>query len=198
VKFAPLVGGLIGLAGGLIYWLALQVWPASVAVILAMAATTLLSFSFGPARDLAALPLNRADVSLQVLYLLVKYSALMALTAAKLPFAAPAEATLGLVMICGYAASGALMVSVWTITPGEPAKLNNTDLGIALLIGFAPAALLGIPGLTGLAAAIVVSFAFTIYVKITGAVRTAQRLELTQQLTETAFYLGALATWSYV
>ena len=145
------------------------------------------------ARDLAALPLNRADVSLQLLYLLVKYSTLMALTAAKLPFAAPAEATLGLVMICGYAASGALMVSVWTITPGEPAKLNNTDLGIALLIGFAPAALLGIPGLTGLAAAIVVSFAFTIYVKITGAVRTAQRLELTQQLTETAFYLGALS-----
>ena len=43
MKFAPLVGGLIGLAGGLIYWLALQVWPASVAVILAtLAATTLL------------------------------------------------------------------------------------------------------------------------------------------------------------
>jgi len=198
VKFAPLTGGLIGLAGGLIYWLALQVWPASVAVILAMAATTLLSFSFGPARDLAALPLDRADVSIQLLYLLVKYSTLMALTAAKLPFAAPAEATLGLVMICGYAASGALMVSVWTITPGEPAKLSNTDLGLTLLIGFAPAALLGIPGLTGLAAAIVISFSFTIYVKITGAVRTAQRLELTQQLTETAFYLGALATWSYV
>lgn len=198
MKFAPLVGGLIGLAGGLIYWLALQVWPASVAVILAMAATTLLSSSFGADRDIAALPLNRADGSIQLLYLLVKYSTLMALTAAKLPFAAPAEATLGLVMICGYAASGALMVSVWTITPGQPAKLTNTDLGFTLLMGFALAALLGIPGLTGLVAAIIVSFAVTVYLKITGAVLTAQRLELTQQLTETAFYLGALATWSYV
>jgi hypothetical protein len=101
-------------------------------------------------------------------------------------------------MICGYAASGALMVSVWTIAPGEPPKLSNTDLGLTLLMGFAPAALLGIPGLTGLVTAIVISFGFSAYLKISGSVRTTQRLELTQQLTEIAFYLGALATWSYV
>jgi adenosylcobinamide-GDP ribazoletransferase len=198
VKFAPLVGGSIGLAGGILYWLSLQIWPTSVAVILAMAGTTLLSFSFGPGRGLAAIPLDRSDVATQILYLLIKYNALMALSAAKLPFAAPSEATLGLIMICGYAASGALMVSVWTIAPGEPPKLSNTDLGLTLLMGFAPAALLGIPGLTGLVTAIVISFGFSAYLKISGSVRTAQRLELTQQLTEIAFYLGALATWSYV
>src|SRR5271155_4199831 len=163
-----------------------------------MAGTTLLSFSFGPGRGAAATPLDRSDVATQILYLLIKYNALMALSAAKLPFAAPSEATLGLIMICGYAASGALMVSVWSIAPGEPPKLSNTDLGLTLLMGFAPATLLGIPGLTGLVAAIVISFGFSAYLKFSRSVRTTQRLELTQQVTETAFYLGALATWSYV
>jgi hypothetical protein len=198
VRFAPLVGGLIGLAGGVIYWVSLQAWPSSVAVILAIAVTTLLSIKFGPAPDLAGASLDRNDVSLQLLYILVKYNALMALSAAKLSFGIPAEGTLGLIMVCGYAASGALMVSVWTVAPGQPAKLNNTDLGLTLLMGFAPAILLGIPGLTGLVTAIVASLAFTGYLRVSGATRSARRLEIIQQLTEVAFYLGALAMWSYV
>ncbi len=40
---APLVGMLIGGLGGAIYWLALQIWPSSVAVILSMTATALLT-----------------------------------------------------------------------------------------------------------------------------------------------------------
>ena len=199
MKFAPLVGGLIGLAGGVIYWLAVQVWPTSVAVILAMAATTMASFAARPAGEPIALSLDHIDLWVQIFYLLIKYNALMALSAAKLSFAAPAEATLGLIMICGYAASGALVVSMLTVTPGlSSVKPSNTDLGLTLLVGFAPAVLLGIPGLTGLVAAILISLGFTAYLKISGAARSVRRLEITQQLTEVAFYLGALSTWSYV
>jgi hypothetical protein len=86
-----------------------------------------------------------------------------------------------------------------TVTPGlSSVKPSNTDLGLTLLVGFAPAALLGIPGLTGLVAAILISLGFTAYLKISGAARSVRRLEITQQLTEVAFYLGALSTWSYV
>jgi adenosylcobinamide-GDP ribazoletransferase len=201
VRFAPLVGALIGLTGGAVYWVSLQVWPSSVAVILAMAVTTLAGVAagsagpFGGAQNL--LPSTRSDVWIQTLYLMIKYSTLMALSAAKLPFAAPPEAALGLIMICGLAASGALVVATLNVAPAA-AKLSHTDLGLTLLMGFAPAVLLGIPGLTGLTAAIVASLAFTVYLKTSGAAPLAQRVSVTQQLTEVAFYLGALATWSYV
>jgi adenosylcobinamide-GDP ribazoletransferase len=192
VRFAPLVGALVGLSGGAVYWVSLQVWPASVAVILAMAMTTLAGVSAGPAGPFGG------DLNLlQVLYLMIKYSTLMALSAAKLPFAAPAEAVLGLIMICGFAASGALVVSTLNVAPA-PAKLNRTDLGLTLLMGFSPAVLLGIPGLTGLVAAILAGLAFTAYLKISGDAPSARRVSAAQQLTEVAFYLGALATWSYV
>jgi adenosylcobinamide-GDP ribazoletransferase len=192
VRFAPLVGALVGLSGGAVYWVSLQVWPASVAVILAMAMTTLAGVSAGPAGPFGG------DLNLlQVLYLMIKYSTLMALSAAKLPFAAPAEAVLGLIMICGFAASGALVVSPLNVAPA-PAKLNRTDLGLTLLMGFSPAVLLGIPGLTGLVAAILAGLAFTAYLKISGDAPSARRVSAAQQLTEVAFYLGALATWSYV
>src|ERR1700722_4635936 len=36
-QFAPLLGILIGALGGAVYWLAAQIWPSSVAVILSMA-----------------------------------------------------------------------------------------------------------------------------------------------------------------
>ncbi len=194
MRFAPWVGALIGLSGGAVYWLAVQVWPTSVAVILAMAMTTLGSVAAGP-----AWPGGGRQSFSQALYLMIKYSILMALSAAKLAFAAPPEAVLGLIMICGYAASGALVVSTLNVAPPPlPAKLTHTDLGLTLLMGFAPAALLGIPGLTGLVGAILASLAYTAYLRFSGEAPPAQRLEFTQQLTEVAFYLGALATWSYV
>jgi adenosylcobinamide-GDP ribazoletransferase len=199
VRFAPLVGALIGLSGGAVYWVSLQVWPASVAVILAMAVTTLAGVSAGSAAP-AGSPRpfgSHLNTFTQTLYLMIKYSTLMALSAAKLTFAVPAEAVLGLIMICGFAASGALVVSTLNVAPAA-AKLSHTDLGLTLLMGFAPAVLLGIPGLTGLVAAILAGLALTAYLRISGAAPPAQRVNFTQQLTEVAFYLGALATWSYV
>jgi adenosylcobinamide-GDP ribazoletransferase len=191
--FAPLLGILIGALGGAVYWLAVQIWPSSVAVILSMGATALLTTEF------RELPATRLDLLGRVLCLLIKYDALMALSAAKLPFAAPPDVALALIMIAGYAASFALLVSVMATRAEEPApKIGHGPLSLALLVGFAPAALLGIPGLIGLTAAIVVGMAFIAIFKYKRISASGDRLDATQLVTEACFYLGALATWKYV
>jgi adenosylcobinamide-GDP ribazoletransferase len=184
--FSPLVGVLIGTLGGAIYWLAVQLWPTNVAVILSMAAT-------------AFLTATRTDLLIGVFYLLIKYNALMALSAAKLPFAVPANIPLGLIMICGYAASFALSVAVMAARPEKPAaKVGSGTLTLTLLAGFAPAALLGIPGLIGLVAAIIAGMGIITSLRYQRAGASSAALGMTQLLTELCFYLGALATWSYV
>jgi adenosylcobinamide-GDP ribazoletransferase len=191
--FAPLIGILIGALGGAIYWLAVQIWPSSVALILSMAATALLTTGF---RGIAA---TRLDLLCRVLCLLIKYNALMALSAAKLPFAAPPNVPLALIMIAGYAASFALLVAVMAIRADRSApKLGLGPLSFALLIGFAPAVLLGIPGLIGLAVALAVGLGFIAFFKYKKISVSDDRLDATQLVTEACFYLGALATWKYV
>jgi adenosylcobinamide-GDP ribazoletransferase len=193
-QFAPLIGALIGTLGGVIYWLAVQIWPSSVAVILSMASTALLSTEMR-----GVMPATRLDILSRTLGLLIKYNALMALSAAKLPFAVPANVPLGLIMICGYTASFALLVSVMATRPEKSApKISSGALGLALLIGFAPAALLGIPGLIGLTAAIVAGMGIIAFLKIKRTGGSRDTLDMTQLLTEACFYLGALATWRYV
>jgi adenosylcobinamide-GDP ribazoletransferase len=192
--FAPLIGALIGALGGAVYWLAAQIWPSSVAVILSMAATALLATEMR-----SALPATRLDVLSRVLCLLIKYNALMALSAAKLPFAVPPNVPLALIMICGYAASFALRVAVMATRPEKSApKVCGGALGLALLIGFAPAALLGIPGLIGLTAAIIAGLSIIAVLKFKRVGGSNDALDMTQLLTEVLFYLGALATWRYV
>jgi cobalamin synthase len=185
---------LIGAIGGAVYWLAAQIFPASVAVILSMAATALLTAGNGAAPAPAP-----AHVELQVFYLLIKYSALMALSAAKLPFAAPADLPLGLIMICGYSASFALALSITAMRPEQHiARISNSSWVAALIIGFAPAALLGIPGLIGLAAAIVAALSVIAHLRIRRRAASSDTQKLAQWLTELCFYLGALATWRYI
>jgi len=191
-QYAPLTGILIGALSGAIYWLAVQIWPSSVAVILSMGATVLLTTEFhGPA--------TRLDLLGRVLCLLIKYNALMALSAAKLPFAAPSNVPLALIMIAGLAASFALLVAVMATRAEKSApKVGPGSLSLALLVGFAPAALLGIPGLIGLAIALLVGLAFIAFFKCKKIRANGDRLDATQLVTEVCFYLGALATWKYV
>jgi adenosylcobinamide-GDP ribazoletransferase len=189
-RFTPLLGVLIGAAGGGVYWLGAQIWPTSIAVVLAMLATALLSASSG-AGSLAGARTPRSELLVIVFALLIKYNALMALSAANLPYRVPANVALGLIMIAGQASSRALAVSA-----SKP--VSYADLGIALAVGFAPAALIGIPALIGLAAAIAARIAFIAYIRRSRPSVTAAELDLTQQLTEVCFYLGALATWSYI
>jgi cobalamin synthase len=177
---ASLMGVVIGAAGGLVYWLGAQVWPSSIAVIVSLAAT-----EAGAAQGQL-----QGQALWWVFAVLVKYSALMALSAASLPFPVPANVALGLIMIAGHASSRALAVS--TVKPAAYA-----ELGIALAIGFVPAVLLGMPGLIGLAAAIVARIAF-ISVARRRRMAAAGLDTATRQLTEACFYLGAVAAWGYV
>jgi adenosylcobinamide-GDP ribazoletransferase len=191
-RFTPLVGVFIGAVGGGVYWLAAQIWPTSIAVILSMLATTLL-LSAGSSAGAGA-----GSVGF-VFAILVKYNALMALSAANVPFALPANFALGLIMIAGQASSRALLISV-PAPPARPASkpASPADIGIALALGFAPAALIGLPGLVGLAGAILARIVFVAYLRRRRPPFTAADLDATQQLTETCFYLSALAAWAYI
>jgi cobalamin synthase len=181
-RFTPLLGIAIGALGGAVYWLAAQLWPTSIAVVVSMLATTLLAAARGPRADMGTVGL--------VFTVLIKYNALMALSAASLPFVLPANLALGVIMIAGHSCSRALVVSV------KPASLG--DVGIALAIGFAPAVLIGMPGLIGLAAAIIARMAFMAYVKRNRAPVGPAVLAVTLQLTELCFYLGTLAARAYL
>jgi adenosylcobinamide-GDP ribazoletransferase len=215
-RFLPLVGVLIGLIGGAVYWVGAQFWPTSVAVVLSMLVTAVLSAGEGAgladgadlgadagagagARTGEGAPASNSGLLGLVFSLLMKFNALMALSAANLPYPLPANIALGVIMIAGHASSRALIVSALaspTRAASKPASVG--DLGIALGVGFAPAALIGIPGLMGLAAAIVARILFIAYRRRMRSSITAGDLDATQQLTEVCFYLGALATWAYV
>lgn len=181
-RFLPLAGMALGLLGGFVYWLAVEIWPASVALMLSLLATALAT---GEIRQRGAV---------WILVLLIKYNALMALSAAHVPIPLPDDAALGFVMMAGHAASRALEVSVMVNRP----RGADADLSIALCLGLAPAAFLGIPGLVGLAAAITTRMVLTslFLPKLTAEPRA--RLATTQQFTEIGLYLGALAAWRYI
>jgi cobalamin synthase len=190
-RFMPLMGVAVGAVGGGVYWIGTLVWPASVAVILAMIAIETVSRRSNAAAVASARP--DAAVLGIILTVLLKYSALMALSAANLPFVLPANLALGVIMIAGNASSYALLVSAQSQPPA-----SHADLGIALALGFAPAVLMGLPGLIGLAAAIAARFAFVMYLRTGGQGIAPAQLAATRQVTEVCFYLGALGSWAYI
>jgi cobalamin synthase len=194
-RFAALGGLGLGAVSGGVYWLAVQLWPSSVAVMLSILAGALLSNDMRQASSA-----TRLDVLGQVFYVLIKYNVLMALSAANLPFAAPPNTALWLIMICGCGASRSLLVCVMNsrsapqaaplqAAPLQAAPLSQVDLALALLMGFAPAALLGLPGLIGLAAAVL---------SVIVLMRASGGTVLVPWIAEVCFYLGAQASWSYV
>jgi adenosylcobinamide-GDP ribazoletransferase len=211
-RFSPLLGVVIGAAGGAVYWLGAQLWPTSIAVVLSMLATEVISGGAyenavpqQPTGETTGADRVRGFGTVRFVFaLLLKYSTLMALSAASLPFAVPANVALGLIMICGHAASRALAVSLIVSpdhdspTPVSPTPLSNGDLVFALGIGFAPATLLGIPGLIGLAIAVLARVAFGAYLKHNRKTAAIGAFYATQQLTEVCFYLAALASWPFV
>jgi len=192
-RFQPLWGAAVGAVGAGIYWASAQLWPTSVAVVLSMLATSLFGerISLFGERISAAFGAQAGSPGVLgvVFALLIKYNALMGLSTASLPFAVPPNVALGIFMIAGNAASRALAVSM------KPASYGN--LGIALALGFAPAALIGVPGLSGLAAAILGRIAFA-QLRRRRTPAGAAEIDASQQLTEACFYLGALATRAYI
>jgi adenosylcobinamide-GDP ribazoletransferase len=214
-RFLPLVGAVVGAFGGGVYWLAAEFWPTSIAVVLSMLATMLLTGgihelgladtctllgatrtkdktpdSKGPAR------LGSFGMLIVVFFLFTKYNGLMALSSASLAFPVPPNVVLGVIMVAAHAASRALVVSV-IATQGGP-RLSTGELCFALLTGFLPATVLGAPGLIGLAVAIVMRIGFVPYVKQALGAYAGDYLGAAQQVTEVSFYLGALAAWTYI
>jgi hypothetical protein len=181
-RFLPLAGIFVGLLGGFVYWLAAQVWPTSVALMLSLFATALVTGDIQQ-REAA-----------WVFALLIKYNVLMALSAANVPIPLPDDVALGLIMVAGHAASRALVVSVM----GNQPRVAAMDLSIALCLGLAPAAFLGIPGLVGLAAAIAMHLILSAFVLPKLPADPRARTGVTQQFTEIGLYLGALAAWRYI
>jgi hypothetical protein len=130
---------------------------------------------------------------------LIKYNALMALTAANLAFSVPANLALGLIMICGQAASHGLLASVLAARTEISPRASSGDLGFALAVGFVPATVLGIPGLAALVAAIIMRLGLAAFLnRRPGPPPSPTLTNTVQPLTEACFYLGALATWKYV
>ena len=206
-RFSPLLGVVIGAVGGAVYWLGAQLWPTSIAVVLSLLATEVMPGgayeNAGPRQPTGETTgADRArgfGTAGFVFALLIKYSTLMALSAASLPFAVPANVALGLIMICGHAASRALAVSLLAAAaPESRMPVSNGELVLVLALGFAPATLLGIPGLIGLAVALLARVAFGAYFRRNRKVMTNGVCYAAQQLTEVCFYLGALASWVYV
>jgi adenosylcobinamide-GDP ribazoletransferase len=205
-RYVPLVGALIGAVSGGVYWLGAQLWPTSIAVVLSILATVVMSggahenaVSEQPASDTTRhVPVGGFGSAGFVFVLLLKYNTLMALSAASLPFAVPANVALGLIMICGHAASRALVVSLLASVQESPTRVSNGDLVFALGVGFAPATLLGIPGLIGLAIAILARVAFGAYLKRNRKTIANRAFYSVQQITEICFYLAALASWAFV
>lgn len=185
-RFFPLAGVVVGLVGAGVYWFGVQLWPTSVALAVSMLATTPGSSSSGAGR------------LYWVFSLLIKYNALMALSAANVPFSPSEHFALGLIMVAGNGASRALAVSVTATHAPAAGRMSGADLSFALIVGSAPAGLLGIPGLIGLAAAIAVRLLLNPHVLGRLTSELPARIDFTQQLTELCFYLGALATWKYV
>jgi len=183
----------MGVIGGAAYWLAAQFWPSSVAVVLCLFATALIG-GFGSADSIAEF----RPTWLEVFVLLIKYNALMALTAANLAFSVPENLALGLIMVCGQAASHALLVSLSATRSELSPRAAGGDLFIAAGVGFAPAIVLGIPGLAGLVAAILMRLGVGSFVNRRTSPSSSALLCTVQQLIEACFYLGALATWKYI
>ncbi len=186
----PALGIGVGAIGGLVYWLSALLWPSSVAVALAMFATSMLCLRVDPQSDAQD---RRAALGI-VFAVLVKYDVLMALTSAKLGIALPDNLVLGLVMVAGAAAGYALAAAARS----SGGSLSGGALALTLIIGAAPALLLGIPGLIGLAAALLSRLAPSGLPRSTQSPDRVPRFDAMRQLAETCFLLGALAGWKYV
>src|SRR5271165_2782080 len=207
-RFLPLLGFGVGAVGGGVYWAGAQIWPTSVAVVLSMLATALLtartdedsvSDVHASSERASSERASNSELAGFVFAVLLKYSALMALSAAKLPYPLPANLALGVIMIAGHASSRALVVSVLASAAHPASKpAASGDLIIALGIGFAPAVLIGVPGLVGLAAAIVARIACIAWIRRSRPSVTAAELDMIRQRAEVSFYLGALASWAYI
>ena len=221
-RYFPLVGWVVGAAGALVLWAAAQVLPASVAVVLSMAATIRLTGAFhedgwadscdglgGGWDKLQVLTIMKDSrigsygATGLVLMLLAK-----ALALAELANTDPALPIVALLVAhpLSRLASTSLIHFLDYVREDESAKakplakrLEGRELAIALLGGLLPLVLL--PALPALIALLLVALvtwrAARTFVRRIGGY-TGDCLGAAQQLSELACYLGILAAWNFI
>jgi adenosylcobinamide-GDP ribazoletransferase len=215
-RYFPLVGALVGAAGALVYLIALHVFPASVAVLLSMAATLLATgalhedgladccdgFGGGSTREDALRIMKDprlgafGAIGLMVA-LLLKWQALAALP----------PATAALTMVGAHAASRGLAVSFLAThdyareqgkAKAVAARMPMPSLAVSLALGLP---WLAVPdwraGALGLAVASALRFALGRYFSRRLDGYTGDCLGFAQQIFELALYLSALAWTSF-
>jgi len=219
-RFLPLVGWLIAAIGAAVFWLAVQVLPVELAVVLSMAATIRATGAFhedgwadtcdglggGWTRDQVLQIMKDSRIGSYgaiglVLLLLAKYLVLSALGAdddypllAALLVAHPLSrlAAVSIMAMLDYARSDDSAKSAPVAR-----RPDAGELGIATLAGVLP--LLLLPAAAALAAlglaVVVVVMALRTFARRLGGY-TGDTLGAVQQLSEIAIYLGILAAWS--
>lgn len=219
-RFLPLVGWLIAVIGAAVFWLAVQVLPVELAVVLSMAATIRATGAFhedgwadtcdglggGWTREQVLQIMKDSRIGSYgaiglVLLLLAKYLVLSALGAdedypllAALLVAHPLSrlAAVSIMALLDYARSDDSAKSAPVAR-----RPDAGELGIATLAGVLPLLLLpAAAALTALGlAAVVVVMALRTFARRLGGY-TGDTLGAVQQLSEIAIYLGILAAWS--
>lgn len=219
-RFLPLVGWLIAAIGAAVFWLAVQVLPVELAVVLSMAATIRATGAFhedgwadtcdglggGWTREQVLQIMKDSRIGSYgaiglVLLLLAKYLVLSALGAdedypllAALLVAHPLSrlAAVSIMAMLDYARSDDSAKSAPVAR-----RPDAGELGIATLAGVLPLLLLpAAAALTALGlAAVVVVMALRTFARRLGGY-TGDTLGAVQQLSEIAIYLGVLAAWS--
>jgi adenosylcobinamide-GDP ribazoletransferase len=211
-RYFPLIGALVGAAGALVYWLASLVFPASVAVLLSMAATLLATgalhedgladccdgFGGGSTREDALRIMRDPRIGAFGAIGLAIALALKWQTLTALP-----PATAAWTMVGAHAASRALAVSF--LASHDYAREHGKAKAVAQRMSMrslAAALALGLPwllladwraGALGLAVASALRVALGRYFVRRLGGYTGDCIGFAQQLFELAFYLSALA-----
>ncbi len=221
-RYFPLVGIAVGVCGAAVFWFARQWLPASLSVILSMAATVRLTGAFhedgwadacdglGGGWEKAQVLVIMKDSRIGsygtvglVLMLLAKAAALVEIAAHGTPGAVTA-------MIAGHAvsrfASTSLIHTLPYVRDDDTSKskplarqLTRLELFIAALGGLLPLLLLGWIEALGVAVAvaIVTWWAARVFIRRLGGY-TGDCLGAVQQGTELATYLGILIAWNSI
>jgi adenosylcobinamide-GDP ribazoletransferase len=215
-RYFPLVGWIVGLIGVLVTWLAARVLPPSMAVLLGMAATLLATGAFhedgfadscdgfGGGWEKAQVLTIMKDSRIGsygaigiVLLLLGKWNALYELNIFMLP-----------ALFAGHAVSRAAAVTLiyrLEYVRDESGKskplavgMSKGELAVAWLFGLLPLLLLlsWQQALQGLLAVLVVTWLVARYTRRRIGGYTGDVLGATQQLSEFAFYLGVLCSFT--
>lgn len=213
-RYFPLVGWIVGLLGALVTWLAAWVLPLSLAVVLGMAATILVTGAFhedgfadscdgfggGWSKEqvLAIMKDSRIGSYGAIgigLLLLTKWNALLEL-----------EELVLSCLVAGHALSRAAAVSlIYSLDyardetgKAKPlaVRMGSGELALACSFGLLPLALLPWPlALQGLAAVAITTWLMARYTLRRLGGYTGDVLGATQQLAELAFYLGVLCVF---